>query len=118
MSRPYFILSVLCFSLLLTAGCGLLESRKKPNVEESPPYYQSYRDEQRKGMTQQVHVFRNRELEKLEQAQSEEESEQAEEQKTAVVEKKDKKKWFPFGIDSKSFFRSEEAARISSNLDR
>ncbi|MDR0871698.1 MAG: hypothetical protein LBN39_12995 [Planctomycetaceae bacterium] len=114
-------LSIFTLCLLLT-GCGLMESRKKPNIEEVPPYYQSnayqhYHDEQRENMTQQVHTFRNRELEKLEKA---EKDEKENEPAKKTEETKEKKKWLLFGTGkgSDSFLRSGEAARISANLDR
>jgi hypothetical protein len=111
------------------SGCGLLESRKKPHIEEVPPYYQhngtssefrSYHDRERENMANQVHIVRNREMERLTNSESEKEKEkdrQWEEDVKATQEKR-AKFWGKFKITDKNFLRSDEAVRISSNLDR
>jgi hypothetical protein len=119
------------FSLAVFAGCGLLESRKKPHIEEVPPYYQqpdgfssvqSYHDRERENMTNQVHIVRNREMERLTNSEKEEEKERQWEKEVKETQEKRETFWNKFKmndkITNKNFLRSEEAARISSNLDR
>jgi hypothetical protein len=113
------------FGLVIFAGCGLLESRTKPHIEEVPPYYQhdrfssearSYHDRESENMTNQVHIVRNREMERLTNAKEEEEKETKENQE------KGESFWNKFKMNNKitdkNFLRSEEAARISANFDR
>jgi hypothetical protein len=124
-------LSFVVFSLAAFTGCGLLESRKKPHLEEVPPYYQqggfssefqSYHDRERENMTNQVHIVRNREMERLTNAEKEEKKERQWEEETKATQEKRETFWNKFKINDKitdkNFLRSEEAARISSNLDR
>jgi hypothetical protein len=125
------ILSLVFFCLAVFTGCGLLESRKKPRIEEVPPYYQhgglssewqSYHDRERENMTNQVHIVRNREMERLANSENEEEKERQYEKEVKATQKKQETFWNKFKINDKvtdkNFLRSEEAARISSNLDR
>jgi hypothetical protein len=73
-------------------------------------------------MANQVHIVRNREMERLTNSESEKEKEaekdrQWEEEVKATQEKR-AKFWDKFKITDKNFLRSDEAVRISSNLDR
>ncbi|MDR0610220.1 MAG: hypothetical protein LBG58_08940 [Planctomycetaceae bacterium] len=124
-------LSFVVFSLTTFTGCGLLESRKKPRIEEVPPYYQqggfspefqSYHDRERENMSQQVHIVRNREMERLANAENEEKKERQWEEEIKTTQEKREIFWNKFKINDKitdkNFLRSDEAARISSNLDR
>jgi hypothetical protein len=117
----------LALSLVFLSGCGLLESRKKPHIEEVPPYYQhngasselrSYHDRERENMTNQVHIVRNREMERLTNSEKQEEKEQQWEEEVKATQEKRAKFWDKFKITDKHFLRSDEAVRISSNLDR
>jgi hypothetical protein len=120
-------------SLVFLSGCGLLESRKKTRIEEVPPYYQhgkinselrSYHDRECENMTNQVHIVRNREMERLIKSGEEEQQEQQEQQQQQqengikTTQEKKEKFWDKFKINDKNFLRSDEAVRISSNLDR
>ncbi|MDR2114916.1 MAG: hypothetical protein LBP87_00890 [Planctomycetaceae bacterium] len=114
-------------SLVFLCGCGLFQSRKKPHIEEIPPYYQqsranteirSYHDYERENMANQVHVVRNREMERLINSENEEKKEQQWENEIKTNQEKQTNFWDKFKIHDKNFLRSDEAVRISSNLDR
>jgi hypothetical protein len=113
--------------LVFLSGCGLLESRKKPHIEEAPPYYQqnrvspefrSYHDRESESMANQIHVVRNREMERLVNSENEAEKNKQYENESDITQEKQEKFWDKFKITDKNFLRSDEAVRISSNLDR
>jgi hypothetical protein len=115
--------------VFLFGGCGLLESRKKPRIEEVPPYYQhngssefrSYHDRERENMASQVHIVRNREMERLTNSEKDDgkkDHQWEDKDNTKTTPEKQTKFWDKFKITDKNFLRSDEAVRISSNLDR
>jgi hypothetical protein len=114
-------------SFVVFSGCGLLSGHKKPRIEEVPPYYQhnktstelqSYHDQERENMATQVHIVRNREMERLINSEKKEEKEQQWQEETKTTQEKREKFWNKFKFTDKNFLRSDEAVRISSNLDR
>ena len=84
MEKHLFILLV---ALVMAAGCNLLERQPPPNIETTPPYWQPqsqleglrtfHEQESAKmaKMSDDVHVVRNREMERLEAAGKELEQE-------------------------------------------
>ena len=119
----------LALAALLSTGCNMMESRKKPRIEEAPPYYQSsemdqmrsFHEKERESMSKQVYIARNKELEKLNKEIEEEKKDKAwEEDYQRTMERREK--WniwnkFKSGGD-KTFLMSDEAKRINNNLER
>ena len=121
----------LCF--LAFSGCSLFDSYRRPRIEESPPYYhtpqdrftsdmRSMHDRDRENMASDLKVFRNKEMAKLEQEIVEEEKDREwEEDYQATIRRREKMNpanWFKSKGNDRTFMRSEEAARISDNLER
>jgi len=79
MSSKYHF--VLLLTLVLSAGCNILD-RSSPNVATTPPYWQpqgqhtqsqfdemrAFHDKESAKMSEDMHVFRNREMERLAKA--------------------------------------------------
>lgn len=119
-------LVVLC---QLSIGCNLFESRKKPVIEEAPPYYQadelsrmrSFHEKDRENTANQVHIVRNKELEKLNREIEEQKKDKEwEEDYQRTLERREKLsfwKKFKSGGD-KTYMMSDEAKRIHNNLER
>ena len=73
-------LFILIFAFVLATGCNLLERQPPPNIETTPPYWQPqsqleglrtfHEQESAKmaKMSEDVHIVRNREMERLEAA--------------------------------------------------
>ena len=101
-------LFILLLVLITMAGCGLLERQPAPNIETTPPYWQpqSQMDELRSfhesesakmsQMSDEVHVVRNREMERLEAAGKELDKEKRwQEDYEQTVERREKwASWF------------------------
>ena len=96
-------LFILLFALVMTAGCNLLERQPPPNIETTPPYWQSqsqleglrsfHEQESAKmaKMSDDVHIVRNREMERLEAAGKELEQEKLwQEDYEKTVERREK----------------------------
>jgi hypothetical protein len=118
--RLFFIPLGMLF-LIFSTGCGLLNSyHERPKVQEVPPYYEHndlskkdrfHHEQGRESITDQVHIVHNREMERLVDLENEE-------KETETTKEKRAKFWAKFKFNDKNFLRSEEASRISSNLDR
>ncbi len=107
----------------------MLESQKKPRIEATPPQYQpdefaamrAFHDQNRESMASQVHVARNKELEKLHQEIEEQKKDQEwDEDYQQTLERREKLsfwKKFKSGGD-KTYLMSDEAKKIHNNLER
>lgn len=107
MSSKY--LFVLILTLILSAGCNILD-RSAPNVVTTPPYWQlqggytqsqfdemrAFHEKESAKMSEDMHVFRNREMERLATAGKELEIEtQRQEGDKKAVERREKwTSWF------------------------
>ena len=101
-----FLVSHLC-------GCGLFGGSKSYQIQETPPYYKTERDE----MIDHAKIYRQSELSRLERDATELETEKKREDAlVAEKEKKKKKNWF--GKSDETFLMSNEAKRINANLER
>lgn len=114
--------------IVCSSGCTL-DGWRKPNIEETPPYYQnnefdnmrSLHDRERESMANQMHIVRNKELERLEKAIEEDKKDKEwEEDYQRTLERREKwNLWnkFKSGGD-KTYLMSDEAKKIHSNLER
>jgi len=81
MSTKHFFVLLLCFTSasVLTSGCKMQDHQRSPNVATAPPYWQSHSQQAQSQlddmrafhkkesaeMTEEMNVFRNREMERL-----------------------------------------------------
>jgi|GEM_PF-2293955 len=91
MSKQHFF--ILPLVLAVTAGCNMLERQSAPNVTTAPPYWQSqsqqaetqladmraFHERESAELSDEMHVFRNREIERLAAAGKEMERENSRE---------------------------------------
>lgn len=107
----------------------MLESRKKPRIEETPPYYQdselermrAMHERDREVMSKQVYVARNKELDKLrKEVEEEKKDKEWEEDYQRTLERREKWSfWKKFQSGGgKTYMMSDEAKRIHQNLER
>ena len=73
--RKHLFILLLIFATVV--GCNLLDRQPAPNIKTTPPYWQSQRqleelrtfhEKESAKMSQEMHVVRNREMERLEAA--------------------------------------------------
>jgi hypothetical protein len=111
---------------VLLSGCSLLQKEPHPNIENTPPYYQSekslsearmYHNDSVKGMAENVHIVRNREMEELEKANKMAEKDELWEQDyQKTMERRAKwSGWFKKGQDE-TLMMSDKAKEINRNL--
>ncbi|MDR3181584.1 MAG: hypothetical protein LBT89_01470 [Planctomycetaceae bacterium] len=121
---PKFIFFLAVFALF--AGCSLLQKEPRPNIENTPPYYQNdktlteaqmYHNDSVKGMAEGVHIVRNREMEELEKANKLAEKDELWEQDyQKTMERRSKwSNWFKKGQDE-TLMMSDKAKEINRNL--
>jgi hypothetical protein len=116
---------ILIFSmfLLLITGCSLLQSPQKPQLEQAPDYYapsdpmfdaKKYHNKEVDSMSDQVHVFRNREMDKL-QVEGKREEEWRQDYADTMQKRAKWKNWLHKGNDE-TLMMSDKAKEINANL--
>ena len=119
---------VLIFFFATAAGCSLLDRQPPPNIETTPPYWQpqsqmeelrSFHDKESAKMSQlsnEVHIVRNREMERLEAASKELEKEQHwQEDYEKTVERREKwSGWFKKKNKNDAPLTSSHASKTKS----
>lgn len=93
------------FFVTTATGCSLLDRQSPPNIETTPPYWQpqsqlkelrTYHDKESTKMSQmsnEIHIVRNREMERLEAAGKELEKEQQHQQEDYEKTVERREKW-------------------------
>ena len=105
---------------LVITGCSFLERQQTPNIATTPPYWQSqsqlaemraFHEKESAKMSEEVHIVRNREMERLETAGRELEKEQRwQESYERTVERRERwGNWFSR--------RNKGGAQASSHAD-
>ena len=93
---------------IMMVGCAFLEQRPAPNIANTPPYWQpqnqlaelrAFHEKESAKMSDEMHVVRNREMERLEAAAKDLEREQRwQESYEKTVERREKwGSWFKRG---------------------
>lgn len=124
-AKVILILSALCVT---STGCGLLNTKKGPNIEEAPPYYGKSKEMnvpmehpymQREPLPSKQSVSSKSELEKLHE-EAELFAEEKKREKGIEKERTEKKKkgfWAWLGSGSKTSLMSDEAKEIHQSLE-
>jgi hypothetical protein len=109
--------------VLLITGCSLLQSPQKPQLEQVPDYYapsdpmfdaKEYHSKEVDSMSNQVHIFRNREMDKL-QVEGKREEDWQKDYTDTVKKRKKWNNWLHKGNDE-TLMMSDKAKEINANL--